>query len=204
MVDILLYVSLIALVILTVLSSRQKLDLLRHELFCLRYKLFNLALENNGLNFDDSIYRDMERVINSSIRFAHLIGFESFAVYLTVKVKKIDLDEKRDIYPVLDESIDPETKEKLKKIVEQHEEILNDYISDKFLPILLAVFLLILLLLMPVLVILLPFIVLMNIVPKTRSIVLRIKSVWLKLRQTPSDMEKVLYATNSDRNVKLV
>lgn len=202
MVDIVLYISLIAFVVLTALRSRQKLDFLRHELFCLRYRLFNLALENNGLTFDDPVYKDMERTINSSIRFAHHMGFEVFAAYLTLKIKRIHLDENQDIYPSVNELTDSDTKNKLSHIIMRHKEILNSYISDKLLPVLFAALLVILLLSLPVLVILMPFIVFVNIVPKTKSIFLKIKSILLKLRETPSDMEKILYSADSYRNAK--
>lgn len=61
---------------LRILFNKYQLDKFRDELFDIRRELFLLAAENKGgLKFSSKIYKNMDLMFNSMIRFAHDVSF---------------------------------------------------------------------------------------------------------------------------------
>ena len=81
--------------------KRYSLDKFRTELFIIRRKLFYLAMDNEGLSFEDELYNLFENLICGTIRFAHRINiWESILFWYLFKrklknVKIMSLFEKR-------------------------------------------------------------------------------------------------------------
>ena len=63
-------------------------DNLRSGLFEIRHKLFMLASTNEGLNYDDKLYREFELLLNGTIRYAYKINFLETCVISKVRRKK--------------------------------------------------------------------------------------------------------------------
>jgi hypothetical protein len=70
------------------------LDKLRTELFILRRKLFYLAMDNEGISFEDELYDLFENLICGTIRFAHRINIWEgilFWYFLKRKAKNVKI-----------------------------------------------------------------------------------------------------------------
>jgi hypothetical protein len=67
-------------IILEYCVNRLSISNYRERLFSIRNELFDYTLENKGLAFNDKAYREMEQLLNGTIRFAHRIKFIDFAL----------------------------------------------------------------------------------------------------------------------------
>lgn len=54
--------------------KRYVLDSFREELFSIRARLFDFALENKGFSFSDELYITFELILNGTIRFGHNVS----------------------------------------------------------------------------------------------------------------------------------
>ncbi|TGN02893.1 hypothetical protein [Leptospira dzoumogneensis] len=92
-----------------------RLDILREELFNIRDSLFDLALDKK-LSFEDQVYKELEIILNGTIRYAHRISFLSSLIF-RISVEKDypgKVVENR-LYSGLRERIHAESDETLKK-----------------------------------------------------------------------------------------
>ena len=172
MIELSLYIGIIAFLILIRLRSRQNLDYVRHELFLLRYRLFNLSMENEGFDFDNPVYKNLESIINSSIRFAHKISIGIFFATFVMMRKKEKSTDEEDLYPKLNEISDSEVQKELSQIIIRHKDILGTYILGKLFPFAIILFILIL----PFL----PFLLIENIMSRLRKIRHKFKEATLR------------------------
>lgn len=107
-------------ILFRVFYRKYALNLFRENLFSLRRKLFNTAIKNN-INFDSSVYRNSECLINNTIRYAHnidiltllLFALQNRIVYPEGIIEnRLARDIKRDIENIKD----PKIKSKLHSI----------------------------------------------------------------------------------------
>lgn len=88
-------------------------DVARQRMFGVRDKLFDMAADEK-LSFDDKAYRDMRRLINACIRFAHRMTWvEILAIALAVRGRAGRPDT---LDVVLDSIADPTTKKAVERL----------------------------------------------------------------------------------------
>ena len=115
------------------------LDYFRDKIFELRGNLFDLALDNKAFSFQSPAYRNIENLLNGTIRNGHTIGI--LQIFIFDILKKLKFSKQR-IMPVfvlnLLKSIhdikNPEVKTSLKRILSKYEKYLMFYLVFSSLP----------------------------------------------------------------------
>jgi hypothetical protein len=107
------------------------LDGVREKLFGLRFELFRLAM-NGEIDFDNEAYRSLEILFCGLLRFAHRI---TFLTYVMSRVEAERAEKEKDYVNVSAQialrisRLEPETRAKLLKILEEMRDALMVYIG---------------------------------------------------------------------------
>ncbi|MGH9605811.1 MAG: hypothetical protein ACRD3N_08935 [Terracidiphilus sp.] len=115
----------------TIGIRKLRLDVLRENLFELRFQLFHLGMSGE-LPFDDDAYRAVEILLNGLLRFGHRI---SFLTYLLSQIETARAKKDKDYVDVSAQialkiaRVDPETQKKIRTILEKAHSAVIGYMA---------------------------------------------------------------------------
>jgi hypothetical protein len=111
---------------------------MREEIFKLRFQLFHLAMDGE-LSFDDEAYRSLETLLSGLLRFGHRL---TFLTYLLSRREAIRAQKEKDYVNVSAQialkvsRLNPETQQKIVKILEEVHSTAIGYIAASSLSLL--------------------------------------------------------------------